>query len=56
MVGGFLQKMGVDMKDVKAGENPWAFAGGEGRCHWKGGEHKLKRATLITKPEDLLEG
>jgi hypothetical protein len=55
MVNGFLEKMGVDIDVEKiaenyGGKNPWAFANGD-RC----GGHKLKRAQIVAKPQDVLE-
>jgi uncharacterized CHY-type Zn-finger protein len=55
MIGGFLEKMGVDCK----GENPWKFMDGAragGHCHGKGqGIHKMKRATVVSNPDTVLE-
>lgn len=55
MIGGFLEKMGVDCK----GENPWKFMDGNranGHCQGKGqGIHKMKRATVVSNPDIVLE-
>ena len=42
------------MKNNNCGENSWKFAGGEGRCGGKGA-HKMKRAVIVSKPEEVLE-
>jgi len=71
MISDFLGKMGVDCKEGEIpwaeltkmkeeycknfkGENSWRFAGGEGRCGGKG-KHKMQRAVIVSKPEEVLE-
>lgn len=48
MIGGFLNKMGVDVNEMRAHHGP--------RSEWKGkGEYKLRRAQIISNPDMVLE-
>ena len=61
MIKQFLGKMGVDckgeewktMKKEWKMNNPWKFSNGENRCGK--GQHKLQRAVIVSKPEDVIE-
>lgn len=55
MVSKFYEKMGVSTTTDEKVPNPWAFGNGEGRGQGCGGK-KQKRAMLISKPSETLEG